>query len=65
MNEIDQAIAENALRPKRVQGDSGSVESQSIQDQIAASKHLAGRTAASKPARGLRFTKLIMPETSS
>jgi len=39
------AIRENAAGPKRVQGDSGSVEQHSLQDQIAADKYLASKEA--------------------
>ena len=38
-------IRENAAGPKRVQGDSGSMEQHSLQDQIAADKYLASKEA--------------------
>lgn len=64
-NDLNEAIAENAAGPKRVQGDSGSVEQHSLADQVGAAKHLAADDATAKPHRGLRFTKLVMPGTSS
>jgi len=42
---LENAIRENAAGPKRVQGDSGSMEQHSLQDQIAADKHLASKEA--------------------
>jgi len=55
---IEQAIESTATNPKRVRTDAGEVESQSIQDQIAADKYLAAKTAASTKSRGLRFNQL-------
>ncbi|MBN2445648.1 MAG: hypothetical protein JXO22_02910 [Phycisphaerae bacterium] len=63
--EIKDAIVENATGPRKATGDEGSIEQHSLQDQIAADWHVKGTNAAKKPARGLRFTKLIMPGTSS
>jgi len=42
---LEDTIRENAAGPKRVQGDSGSMEQHSLQDQIAADKHLASKEA--------------------
>lgn len=64
-DEIKDAIIENATGPKRATGDEGSIEQHSLQDQIAADRHVKGSEAAKKPARGMRFTKMIMPGTSS
>lgn len=58
-DEIQQAIIDNATGPKRVTGDEGSVEQHSLQDQIAADRHVSSQAAASKPHRGLRRTKII------
>lgn len=63
--DLTESIRENAQAPKRAQGDSGSVEQHSLKDQIEADRYLTAKTAAKKPARGLRFTKLIAPESSS
>lgn len=57
--EINDAIAENLIGPKQVQGDEGTVTQHDLDDQIKAAKHLAANTAAAKNHRGLRFTKLI------
>jgi len=59
--DIQQAIRDNAQGPTRGTGDAGSVEQHSIDEQIRADRHLAEQTAAKKPRRGLRFTKLISP----
>jgi hypothetical protein len=42
---LEDAIRENAAGPKRVQGDSGSMEQHSLQDQINADKYLASKEA--------------------
>lgn len=52
-------IASNALKPKKVSGDSGSVEQHSISDQIAAEKFSQSKKAAQGKGLGIRFTKLI------
>ena len=52
------AIRENALGPKRVQSDAGSVEQHSLQDQIAAERFLASKEATRKPGLGIRLTKI-------
>jgi hypothetical protein len=58
---IGDAIAANAVGPASVTTDAGSMTQHSIPDQIAADKHLASKSAASKPLRGLRLTKLLPP----
>ncbi len=60
-DDIESAIAANAIGPKRVQIGNESVEQQPVADQIAAANFVAGQGAASKPAFGLRFTKLVPP----
>ena len=42
---LENAIRENAAGPKRAQGDSGSLEQHSLQDQIATDKYLASKEA--------------------
>jgi hypothetical protein len=59
LNDIQAAIATNATGPKRVSVDGVSSEQHPIQDQIAAAQYTAGEDGASKPNRGLRFTKMI------
>jgi len=55
---LKDAILENALGPKKVTGDAGSVEQHSLQDQIAAERFLASKKASRKPGLGIRLTKL-------
>lgn len=62
-DEIRDAIESTAKGPKRVRTDAGEVESQDIEQQIAADKYLSARAAASQTNRGLRFNKLIPPGT--
>lgn len=55
------AIEQNALGPKKAQGDTGSVESHSLPDQIAADRYLASKQAMKTKMKGLRLTKLVPP----
>ena len=55
---LKDAILENALGPKKVSGDAGSVEQHSLQDQIAAERFLESKKATRKPGLGIRLTKL-------
>ena len=58
---IDEAIEQNALGPKRVQVANQSVDQHEIADQIKADEYLAAKAAARKSHFGLRFTKIIPP----
>ena len=55
---LKDAILENALGPKKVSGDAGSVEQHSLSDQIAAERFLESKKATRKPGLGIRLTKL-------
>jgi hypothetical protein len=50
------AIRENAMGPRRVQGDAGSVEQHSLRDQIEAEKFLAAKEA-TRRGLGIRLVK--------
>ena len=54
---LEDVIRENASGPKRVQGDSGSVDQHSLQDQIAADRYLASKEAV-KHGIGIKNVKL-------
>ena len=54
---LEETIRENASGPKRVQGDSGSVDQHSLQDQIAADRYLASKEAV-KHGIGIKNVKL-------
>ena len=58
---LEDEIRENAKGPAKASGDAGSVEQHKLTDQIAADKHLAGKSAVTKPHRGLRFNKIVPP----
>lgn len=58
---LDDTIRENAKGPAKASGDAGSVEQHKLSEQIEADKFLASKDAVNKPARGLRFNKLIPP----
>jgi hypothetical protein len=55
---LKDAILENALGPKKVSGDAGSVEQHSLKDQIEAERFLQSKKASRKPGLGIRLTKL-------
>lgn len=57
----EQAILENALGPKKAQGDAGAVESHSLPDQIAADRYLAAKRAVRSKGKGIVISKLIPP----
>lgn len=60
-DDLEQAIRDNAVGPRRAQGDSVSVEQHPLRDQIDADRYLASKQAAAAPARALRLTRLIPP----
>jgi len=60
---ITDALNSAAAGPKSVAGDAGRVESQPLPDLIQADRYVRSKDAASKPARGLRITKLTPPGT--
>ena len=57
-DDVKDAIESNATGPKRASNDSGSIEQHPIVDQILADQYLAGKTAATRAHRGLRFTQI-------
>lgn len=61
---LKDAIAENAKGPKRVQGDSGSVEQHSLKDQIEAERFLQSKKAAQGKGFPVRLFK-ISPDGAS
>lgn len=58
---IREAMLANAAGPKKVTGDTGSVEQHSIKDLIEAEKFAGAKEAVASVNRGLRFTKLVPP----
>jgi hypothetical protein len=61
VDDINDAIAENATGPKSVTVDGNNVNQHSLADQIAARNAVAANTASSSAKFGLRFTKLVPP----
>ncbi len=61
VDDLEQAIRDNAAGPARVAGDAGTVEQHPLSEQIAADKFLAAKEAVKSPSRGLRFNKLVPP----
>ena len=55
------ALVNSGAEPKRVKGDQGEVEAQSIADQIALDKYLATKKAAKKRGGGVTFKKFVPP----
>ena len=62
--ELKDAILENAKGPKRVQGDSGSVEQHSLKDQIEAERFLQSKKATQGSGLGIRLFKISPDGTS-
>ena len=63
-SELKDAILENAKGPKRVQGDSGSVEQHSLKDQIEAEKFLQSKKATQGKGFPVRLFKISPDGTS-
>lgn len=61
-DEIRDAIEENAVGPAEVTVDGATRRQHSLREQIEADRYLT--PASSKPARGMRITKLIPPGTA-
>ncbi len=57
---LEETIEQNAKGPRKVSGDTGSVEQHSIQDQIAADEYVSGKTAA-RTKLGIKHVKLVPP----
>lgn len=60
MSDLEDQIKEVAENPKKVAGDSGSVEEHSIDDLIKADKYLASKEAG-RLGRGFRISKIVAP----
>jgi hypothetical protein len=60
---FESVLIDNARNPKRVQGDSGSVEQHSLQDQIAVERFLQSKKATHNKGLGIRIFK-ISPDGS-
>ena len=63
-SELKDAILENAKGPKRVQGDSGSVEQHSLKDQIEAERFLQSKKATQGKGFPVRLFKISPDGTS-
>ena len=61
---IRDAIRDNAMGPKKVTGDAGSVEQHPLKDQIEAERFLASKEAMKRPGLGIRLTKLVPDGTT-
>lgn len=55
---LNDAITTNAAGPKKASGDSGAVEQHSLQDQIAADKHLESKKASRAKGLGIKLLKV-------
>lgn len=63
-DELDETIRENIAAPLRARGEEGEMEQHKLSDQVAAAKYLRNGRAASKPHRGLRFSKIVPDGTT-
>jgi hypothetical protein len=59
--DLKEVIRENAAGLKTASGDQGSATQHDLSQQIEADRYLSSRSAAQKPHRALRMTKLIPP----
>lgn len=57
-NTLDNTIQENAAGPRKASGDAGSIEQHSLQDQIAADKHLESKKAMATKGLGIKLLKI-------
>ena len=55
---LDNTIKTNAEGPSKVSGDSGSIEQQSLTDQIAVDKYLESKKASRANGLGIKLTKI-------
>lgn len=62
-DELLDAIADAAISPKRVQGDTGSTEMRPISEMIEADKYTRNKRAARTGLGGIKFVKLIPPDS--
>jgi hypothetical protein len=64
-DEVSDALKTAAQQPKRVRTDAGEVEAHDLEQQIAADKYLAAKSAtrSTNTHRGLRFNRIIPPGT--
>lgn len=60
-DEVSDALKAAAQQPKRVRTDAGEVEAHDLEQQIAADKYLASKSAVGSSHRGLRFSRIIPP----
>lgn len=61
MADLQQTIQDAATSPASVTQDGGTTVARPIADLIAADQYLAGKTAATKPRRGLRYSRVQKP----
>ena len=62
--DIDETIETNTASPKKVSGDSGSVEQHGLADQIAADKYLESKKASRVKGLGVKLAKISPGGTS-
>lgn len=60
-DDVTQAVLDNSVGPRKVDGDEATVEQHSIPDQIAAAKFAASQTGVANPSRGIRFSQIVPP----
>ena len=61
MSDLSDSIETNASSPKSASNDTGSMQSHSLPDQIAADKYLAAKSASAKKGLPIRYMKLRPP----
>lgn len=60
-DDVTQAVLDNSVGPRKVDGDEATVEQHSIPDQIKAAQFAAASSGVNQPHRGIRFTRCVLP----
>lgn len=63
-DDLEQTIRDAAETPAQAIIDGQSATARPLKDLIEADQYLAGKTAATSPSRGLRFSKFVPPGTA-
>lgn len=63
IDDLEESLRQNAQKPAKASGDSGSVEQHPLHDQIELDRYLNSKKAAKRKGLGIRITKIIPPGT--